>query len=310
MNSINIVFNRLVNYFTSQIQSSTQYGGDQRSIINIDMDEFKNLIDMVSKFKKDWSKSFRLFDRYDDKMPYDDKVNSYADYEIIKSRITKWLNEATIGVEGTDTETVFGKDIIERMENEESNHGFIFFDPNGSRKMSLYEHTIDALLGICSGTGISLLTTLNNDYLNKLMIIAIVYHDSGKITCEHSGHDLISCKIVDDEILLTKHEKSIIKDALTHKNEFYNTYKTIHRMVEEIKLQMSSYVNKYDMDINVAFRFVFSLFLADSTTLYSVYTGHGNKSYFDDYHERINELTIEDDLENIIKRFNYRRPSF
>jgi hypothetical protein len=296
MNSINLTLKLLISYITPQLHQS---GGGDRSVINIDMDRFTDFVVRVSDFKERWSKSFKSYDRYRDRMPCTDKMKSYDEYIEFKKDITEWLNDASIESAESEKESIFGMDIMNRMENIDSNHGRIFFDPIGSRPMTLYEHTLDALFGICSGTGISL---LDDEYLNKLMIITTIYHDSGKLECKGHDHDEISCRIVKDETSLMENEKSLIRNALIDKNLFYNRHVTIEQSIENVKSAFEEHEEKYGLSKNVSFRFVFSLFLADSTTLFMVY--NKNKSQLDDYHKNINSLIIESDLEPIIELFN------
>jgi len=300
MQQVQYIINNVVELLTMKSRR-IQLGGDiTRSVINIDLDAFNKIIDDVATFKRTWTESFKLFhpNPTRDKLSHDDKVKSYENYITLKHAISTLLKTSTI-----DTDVpLFGKDIIERMETIESNHGMVFFDPTGIRQMTLYEHTLDTLFGIVSGTGLSL---IDDDYYNKLMIITVIYHDSGKLECDYD-HDSISCDIIKSETSLTDDEKDFITDVLIDKNKMFDRYKQIDEMKDDVVQTLDKYDTKYEITKNTAFRIVFSLFLADSTTLFSVYTRFGNKPIFDEYHTSINTLTIDDDLVNILKRFNYR----
>lgn len=193
------------------------------------------------------------------------------------------------------------KDPIRRMERFTSNHGRLHFDRD--KLMTIFEHTVDFLTGANSGTG--LFVNFPNEDVNKCLVLAGLLHDYGKVenfSATHGDDSVFlatkTLSFVDDKYL------KFIKSLILGKDVFHNKNKPLEDIIENVKETLSSIYRLPEMDEIEIYRALFSMFLADSTTLYSqVYSKI--KDYCDDVFTRINSLSLEE-LPVIVDKFNPR----
>jgi hypothetical protein len=218
-------------------------------------------------------------------------LNNEKDYTSAKESFREYLLSFKI-----NDIPVFGS-LVLRLDHNESNHGLVYFESN--RKMTLFEHTLDFLIGCVSGTGLNLDFP---DELSKIMLIAGIYHDVGKMV-SIDMHITESIRILNSDMILNTHsEKLLARDLIIKKELFFSDTANHTVMHESIINACNEMSTRHRIDAEVALQMLYAMFLADSTTLYSkVYSRIGN--FCDKAYTGIHSTTF-DSIWMIIDIFN------
>lgn len=239
--------------------------------------------DIISPFRKKCDESYGNDDVYDE-------LNE--DYIKIKETINSYFR--SMPYDG------IGK-LIDDMD-EITTHGTIYFDDN--RENTLLEHTYDMLFGITRGFGLRL-TNMNR----TLLLIAGFMHDTGKLIADGHDHDLASLKIIRktfrDEELDEIKISNFVCDLVNYKNLFYDRKKDPGDMIKESICLIKLLSAKYGMSEMEYFKYLVSMFIADTTTMRYLEKRHA--SFIKNFYISLDDTKFEVAVKKLIREFNRHR---
>ncbi len=221
-----------------------------------------------------------------------DCCSNSREYTYMKEKIDKYyLSMEHDGI------PVFGT-ILNLLKDHRSNHGRVYFDED--RHMSLYEHTVDFLFGLINGTGLQVDMGDDNEIYSQAIIIAGLYHDSGKAV-SRSHHELRAGEYIDNDLsFYPKQNTDLLKDLINNESKFFNPSETPEEISDHIKHIINKLSIKYSINENIIFRMLCAMFIADSTTMRRVYKM--NEEYINLTFDNMSRLTL-DDMDELINRF-------